>query len=137
MIEQKLYDSIIEVLPILCVDGFIVKDNKILLLKRNNYPALGEWWVPGGRVIKNEKLETSMLRKIMDEIQLESEIIKQIGITETVFETKHTVNICFLIKINSDKITLNSEHSEYKWFSKDELPTNLNLEIKNIIKNII
>ena len=82
MIEQKLYDSIIEVLPIICVDGFIVKDNKILLLKRNNYPALGEWWVPGGRVIKNETLNHAMLRKIKDEIQLDSEIIEQIGITE-------------------------------------------------------
>jgi colanic acid biosynthesis protein WcaH len=137
MIEQQLYNSIIEVLPILCVDGFIVKDNKILLLKRNNYPALGEWWVPGGRVIKNETLNDAMIRKIKDEIQLDSEVVEQIGITETIFETKHTINICFLVKINSHNIILNSEHSEYKWFSENELPTNLNLEIKNIIKNII
>ena len=133
MIEQKLYDSIIEVLPILCVDGFIIKDDKILLLKRNNYPALGEWWVPGGRVIKNETLNEAIIRKIKDEIQLDSEVIRQIGITETIFETKHTINICFLVSIDSDNIVLNSEHSEFKWVSLNELPIGLNSELKRII----
>ena len=63
MIDDSLYNKIINVLPILCVDGFIVDDDKILLLKRNNYPAINEWWVPGGRVVKNELLCDSITRK--------------------------------------------------------------------------
>jgi len=135
MIDDPLYNKIIDVLPILCVDGFIVDDNKILLLKRNNYPAINEWWVPGGRVIKNELLCDSIIRKVKEETGLDVEILNQIGITETVFETKHTVNVCFSLKIKSGDITINSEHSEYKWFKIDRLPININSELNKIIKN--
>ena len=69
MIEEILYNKIIDVIPIICVDGFIIKDSKILLLKRTNYPALGEWWVPGGRVLKNESLDSAIIRKIKDELK--------------------------------------------------------------------
>ena len=134
MIEEILYNKIIDVLPILCVDGFIIKDSKILLLKRNNYPAFGEWWVPGGRVLKNETLNSAIIRKIKDELNLEAQVIKQIGITETIFEKKHTVNICFEININYfNNLCLNSEHSEFSWFSLNDLPI-LNKQLKNIIK---
>ena len=136
MIDDSLYNKIIDVLPILCVDGFIVDDDKILLLKRNNYPAINEWWVPGGRVVKNELLCDSIIRKVKEETGLDVEILNQIGITETIFETKHTVNVCFSLKVKSDNIniTINSEHSEYKWFKMDSLPININSELYKIIK---
>ena len=66
---------------------------------------------------------------------MDVEILNQIGITETVFETKHTVNVCFSLKIKSGDITINSEHSEYKWFKIDRLPININSELNKIIKN--
>ena len=136
MIDDSLYNKIIDVLPILCVDGFIVDDDKILLLKRNNYPAINEWWVPGGRVVKNELLCDSIIRKVKEETGLDVEILNQIGITETIFETKHTVNVCFNLRVKSDNIniTINSEHSEYKWFKMDILPININSELYKIIK---
>ena len=136
MIDDYLYNKIIDVLPILCVDGFIVDDDKILLLKRNNYPAINEWWVPGGRVVKNELLCDSIIRKVKEETGLDVEILNQIGITETIFETKHTVNVCFSLRVKSDNIniTINSEHSEYKWFKMDSLPININSELYKIIK---
>ena len=136
MIDDSLYNKIIDVLPILCVDGFIVDDDKILLLKRNNYPAINEWWVPGGRVVKNELLCDSIIRKVKEETGLDVEILNQIGITETIFETKHTVNVCFSLRVKSDNIniTINSEHSEYKWFKMDSLPININSELYKIIK---
>ena len=136
MIDDSLYNKIIDVLPILCVDGFIVDDDKILLLKRNNYPAINEWWVPGGRVVKNELLCDSIIRKVKEETGLDVEILNQIGLTETIFETKHTVNVCFSLRVKSDNIniTINSEHSEYKWFKMDSLPININSELYKIIK---
>jgi len=134
-IESELYSKIIENIPIICVDGLIVENNKILLLKRLNEPAIGEWWFPGGRVLKNEKIEDSIIRKVKEETNLETIILKQIGITETIFDKKHTINICFLLKLNSNEIILNSEHDEYNWFSMDQLPK-LDYRILNII-NII
>jgi len=132
-IESELYNKIIESVPILCVDGLIIKDNKILLLKRLNYPAEGEWWFPGGRVFKNEKLNESIIRKVKEETNLDVEVIRQIGVCETIFEKKHTVNVCFHIKPLNDEIILNFEHEKYFWFDLDELPR-LDERILNIIK---
>jgi len=136
MIDDILYSKIVDVIPILCVDGFIINDDKILLLKRNNYPAIGEWWVPGGRIIKNELLVDSIIRKVKDETGLDTEIISQIGVAETIFETKHTVNVCFSLRVKSGEVIMNSEHSEYKWFSIDNLPNDLNSELNRMIRII-
>jgi colanic acid biosynthesis protein WcaH len=136
MIDSEIFDIIVENIPILCVDGFIISDGKILLLKRNNYPAKNEWWVPGGRVLKNEALSDAIFRKVKEETNLETEIIKQIGVCETIFETKHTVNICYLLRIKKTKIILNSDHSEYKWFHLNQLP-DMNIRVLEIIKKII
>lgn len=136
MIEQSLYNKIVDVLPILCVDAFILHEEKILLLKRKEEPALGQWWVPGGRVLKNESLESAILRKVKDETKIQAEIIEQIGVAETIFEKKHTVNICFLLQFISGQVQLNLEHSEFKWFSINNLPENLNIELIKVIKKI-
>jgi len=134
-IDIELYHKIIENMPILCVDGLILMENKILLLKRLNYPAKGEWWFPGGRVLKNEKISDSIIRKVKEETNLNVEIISQIGVYETIFEKKHTVNICFLLKNLNSEIILNSEHEKYFWFDLVNLPK-LDNRVLNIIKTI-
>jgi hypothetical protein len=37
-------------LPVVSVEGMIVRDGRVLLLRRRFSPARGEWWFPGGRV---------------------------------------------------------------------------------------
>jgi ADP-ribose pyrophosphatase YjhB (NUDIX family) len=135
VIEKNLYNLIIENVPILCVDGFIISDNKILLLKRNNYPAFGEWWVPGGRVLKNEELDNAILRKMKDETNLNVKIISKFDIYETIFDNKHTVNVCYLLSTDSIDVHINCEHSEYFWFQFENLPE-LDHRISNVIKKL-
>lgn len=135
MIEDSLYNIIVDNIPILCVDGVILSNDKILLLKRNNTPAKNEWWLPGGRVLKNEKLDIAILRKVKEETNLDVDIIEQLGISETIFESKHTVNVCYLLKTSSLDVTLDSDHSEYNWFSLDNLPK-IDFRILEIIKKI-
>ena len=53
-IKEDLYKDIIKSVPILCVDILINLDDKYLLIKRNDNPLKGEWWVPGGRVLLGE-----------------------------------------------------------------------------------
>ena len=55
LIALDKYTKIIEDLPIYCVDIIIKNDQEeYLLIKRNNEPKKGEWWVIGGRVLKGE-----------------------------------------------------------------------------------
>ena len=66
-IPQDLYNEILSTMPIICVDGIIQKGGETLLLLRDNEPEKGKWWFPGGRVLKGERLEDAINRKIKEE----------------------------------------------------------------------
>jgi len=128
MIPQDIYDNFLKYMPIVCVDVCIVKNDKIFLAKRNNQPCKGQWYIPGGRVLKNEELINAAYRKALEETNLECHIYPSILNVETaIYNTginnipTHNVNICFKASINkNEKIKLNSENSEYMWVSKEE-----------------
>jgi len=79
-IDEKLYQKILEVMPIPTVDAIIVHNGKFLLLKRNNPPVKGEWWLPGGRIRKGEQLEGAVKREVREETGLECNVIRQVGV---------------------------------------------------------
>src|SRR5436309_4127994 len=55
--------------PIVSVDIIVRNhENKVLLMLRNDEPAKGMFFVPGGRVCKNEPLEAAFERVILREI---------------------------------------------------------------------
>ena len=68
MIDKDLYNKIIQVMPIPCVD-IIIGDrlNNILLIKRMNEPAIGQWWFPGGRILFKEKRTEAVERIVFKE----------------------------------------------------------------------
>ena len=140
-INQIIYNQILENMPIICVDGVIINnENEILFLKRENEPAKNEWWFPGGRLLKNEKLEDAIIRKVKKETNLDVEVVKYIGTTETIFDKGpfdipvHTVNFTYQLKLISIDIKIDNLHSDYIWSDKiNELK--LNKEIFNLIKN--
>ena len=51
--------------PKLTVDGIILKNGKILLIKRGNEPFKGKWALPGGFVEYGEKTEDAVIREIL------------------------------------------------------------------------
>jgi|TARA_Y100001937_G_C6907416_1_gene236065 colanic acid biosynthesis protein WcaH len=140
-IPQNLYDKIIDSIPIVCVDGIIENDSGVLLLLRDNEPEKNKWWFPGGRLLKGEKLEEAIIRKVKEETGLICEVIEMLDITQTNFKTGpsnipvHTINVCFTLKIKNGKLSLNNEHKKWGWFK--EAPKDSHLVIKNIFKKLI
>ena len=61
--EDELVLKIIDATPLISIDLIILNSNdEILLGKRNNRPAKGYWFVPGGRIRKNETLKQALSR---------------------------------------------------------------------------
>jgi len=58
-------------MPIVSVEALIVMDETLLFLRRNNQPAKGEWWFPGGRIRKGESLEEALRREVKEGTGLE------------------------------------------------------------------
>jgi colanic acid biosynthesis protein WcaH len=57
-----LFDQIVRWTPIVSVEAIIVIDNSLLLLKRKNQPAKGQWWFACGRIRKDESLKETLHR---------------------------------------------------------------------------
>ena len=69
-IPDFLYRKIVKYMPIPSVEAIIVKDGKLLFLRRKNSPAKGQWWFPGGRIRKGETIEEALFREVKDETEL-------------------------------------------------------------------
>jgi 8-oxo-dGTP diphosphatase len=104
------------------VEGVYVKDDKILLLKRNVIPFKGFWHLVGGQVEENETLKEALKREFKEETTLDVNVGDIIDgrIEETFDRTK--IIITYKILGAQGKITLNHENEEYGWYSK--IPSN-------------
>ncbi|MCG3209168.1 MAG: GDP-mannose mannosyl hydrolase [Anaerolineae bacterium] len=122
-IPASLYHQILERLPIACVDIAIVAGGAVLLVKRKDQPARGQWWVPGGRVLKGEMMKETAVRKAREEVGIECHVGPIIHTAETIFPDGpndipvHSINSCFfLYPANPDfKPQLDDHHAEYRW----------------------
>ena len=54
-IPDAEWRTIVEHVPIVSVDLIVTHDDGIVLGKRTNEPAKGEWFPPGGRVRKHRE----------------------------------------------------------------------------------
>ncbi len=53
--------------PRLAVGGVVIKDDKVLLVRRGKPPAYGEWAIPGGSVELGETLKEAVERELQEE----------------------------------------------------------------------
>lgn len=142
MIPTKDYKMILENMPIVCVDGVIInEDNEYLLVRRINEPMKNVFWIPGGRLLKNETLEEGIRRKMKQELDIYVKVEKLLGFFEEFFERSsneissglHVISFVFLLAIhNQSDIKLDDQSSEWKWSKK--LPLKLTEKLKIIEK---
>ena len=89
-----------------------------MFLRRQNSPAKGQWWFPGGRIRKGETLEETLIREVKEETGLQLIESKLVNVYSRIFNERHDITIAYICKCKKDKITLNNEHSEYKYTKK-------------------
>ena len=79
--------TIVANVPLVSVDLVIEHDGGVLLGKRENDPAKGEWFVPGGTVRKNES-RTDAVHRVATEELGESVVIDDcLGTYEHLYDT--------------------------------------------------
>lgn len=115
-------------------------NNEILLILRNRPPEAGCWSIPGGKVDFFENLEDAIIREVKEEINLDVEIVKLLGVTNHIIsdEKCHWVAPNFLVKIKDGSLK-NMEpekHGGVKWFKLDSLPENITITTKNALKSL-
>jgi len=83
--------------PVLTGIGVVVfnKNGEFLMMKRISKHAFGTYAVPGGWLESFESFEEAAAREVKEEVDLEIENVKVLGITNNMFpaENKHTVAV--------------------------------------------
>ena len=124
--------------PKLTVDGIVLSDGKILLIKRKNDPFKGKWALPGGFVEYGEKVEDAVLREIFEETSLKTSINKIFGVYSDPNRDPrgHTISIVYLLDIIGGNLKGSDDASDAKFFKLEELP-DLSFDHDIIIKKLL
>lgn len=82
-LTHKEYDFIFRRTPRLCVDAVIVKDFKVLLVKRRISPFRNFWTLPGGIIRYREAVDHALKRVLSRELNLTCEDMSLLGYCDT------------------------------------------------------
>lgn len=135
--------------PRVGIGVILLKDNKILLGKRNEDPAKadsllhgeGTWTLPGGKLDFKEDIQDCAYREVFEEtrIRIKKDKLKIISITNDIVEDAHFVTLGFLCEDfeGEPKIMEPDEITEWKWFNLNNLPSPLFFPSEKAIKNFI
>lgn len=109
------------------VDGLVLKDNEILLVKRDiKLSEGGKWGVPGGYVNLNENLEQAIARETFEETGYRVSDIKLFTIVDSPLrrnDIKQNIGFVFVCRVGEKEGKPDLESSEQKWFDLDNLPS--------------
>jgi colanic acid biosynthesis protein WcaH len=127
------FKSIIKNTPLVSVDIVVYnKKGEVLLGKRNNRPAKGCWFVPGGRIQKDESMSAAFKRLTLNELGSQFCISQAefIGTFEHFYTdnvsgddfSTHYVVLGYRLVIDDMLLKLPTEqHSQYIWLSERKL----------------
>jgi 8-oxo-dGTP diphosphatase len=113
--------------PILAVSAAIIRDGRVLIVRRARPPAGGLYTLPGGGVEVGESLVEAVTREVMEETQLTVEPIALAGYREAVVRDgdgrieRHFVILPFAARWIAGEPVLNEELSEAAWRLPAEL----------------
>jgi 8-oxo-dGTP diphosphatase len=126
--------------PFIGVGAVIVRDNRVLLIRRGQPPLLGEWSLPGGVLECGETLHEATIREAREETGLTVEVGEMLGVYERIIRGDdrsgdrdddrrddarvryHYVLIDFLCRLVGGELKVGSDADDAGWFTREELP---------------
>lgn len=129
-LPEDVYATCQQHLPEACVEVFLEHDGGVLLARRTNEPARGEWFWPGARLYKGETLADAARRIGREELGIAVELTGRLGVYSHFWETsavagvdaRHTVNVVFRASPRDDVsvIQLDDQHDRYRFVDGPE-----------------
>lgn len=141
-LPQEDFATVVRSTPLISIDLLVENEQgDILLGKRINRPARGFWFVPGGRVQKNETLQDAFAR--LTEVELGIRLPLSSGNFYGIWQhfyndnftdedfTTHYVVLAYYLTLSAKNLKLpNEQHDDYQWMKPASL-----LSDKNVHKN--
>ena len=127
--------------PLVGIGAIIIKDERVVLVKRAHPPIQGQWSIPGGVLEVGELVREAAVREAREETGLIVEPGELLGVYDRVLRDPekrvqyHYVLIDFLCRPIGGDLRAASDASEVCWFQPEDLPTlNLAEDTQEVIR---
>lgn len=113
--------------PYLAVSAAIIRDGKVLVVRRARSPALNLYTLPGGAVELGESLAEAVVREVHEETSLSIEAVALAGHREVITRDaqgkieRHFVILCFAARWLAGEPVLSDELDDSRWLDPPEL----------------
>lgn len=113
--------------PYLAVSAAIIRDDKVLIVRRSRPPAHGLFTLPGGGVEAGETLHQAIMREVREETGLTIEPVALAGYREVIVRDdagrieRHFVILAFAARWIAGEPSLNEELAEAMWLRPSDL----------------
>ena len=127
MLDAATFKTVVESTPLVSIDLCLVCEGQLLMGLRQNEPLKGQWFTPGGRLLKNERWQDGLVRIARTELGLtvKSDDFGLMGVWDHFYENSaidegistHYVNlphVCFLE--SEPELSLDPQHESVRWF---------------------
>ena len=128
------FDNAVRLTPLVAIDLLVrTPDRRILVGRRRNEPAKGQFFTPGGRITKNETLAAAFRRISLAELGAEKRIedARFVGVFEHFYPTNnhevagfgtHYVVLAYELTAAVHELPLpEDQHGEFAWLTVAEV----------------
>ena len=135
LLSASDFAEVVRLTPLISIDLILRNSNGDALLGvRNNEPAKGFYFVPGGRILKNERIADAFRRIILNETGVSADISQSTfkGVFEHIYDSNfanrsdfgtHYVVLAYQITQPFDEVRLDSQHSAFEWWDDERIRT--------------
>lgn len=112
--------------PVVGVGGVVVREGRVLLIRRGKPPLYGRWVVPGGTVELGETLEEALVREMEEETSLRVEPLEVLTVFDRIERegervVYHYVIVDYLCRWRSGEAKAASDALDVAWATPEEL----------------
>ena len=124
-------------MPLVSIDLIVENaQGDCLIGLRRNPPARNWWFVPGGRILKNESRDEALERLLLDELGADLSVgalprftgvyehFYDVDFTGAAGTSTHYVVLAYRVRLDGDAGHLpRAQHTDYRWVSPAEINT--------------
>jgi 8-oxo-dGTP diphosphatase len=128
--------------PMMGVGAVVVREGRVLLVRRGNEPLKGQWSLPGGGLELGESLEAGLIREVREETGLTVEIVELVELLDRIHRDAgrvryHYVIADYLCRVTGGELQAASDADAVRWVERAEWNSHSALALDPVTVRVI
>jgi ADP-ribose pyrophosphatase YjhB (NUDIX family) len=115
----------------------ILRDGRLLLVKRRRAPEAGCWNLPGGKVDFGERVEDAVRREVFEELGVAIALTRPLGLVEMIGDGQHWLSPIYAAEAQGEPVNAEPDkHAAILWAELDAPPAPLAIAARAAISRL-